>query len=64
MRRKKKQKSDLATVLAWNTPSRERYRGGSAESKRIRACVFVLTGLILLIALAGLVREFIGMSGN
>ncbi len=56
---KKKKKSDLATVLTWNTPKREQYRPGSVAGKRARSFIVVLSGLILLIALAGLAREFI-----
>ncbi len=56
---KKKQKSDLATVLTWNTPKREHYRPDSATGRRVRSFIVVLSGLILLIALAGLAREFI-----
>jgi hypothetical protein len=57
--RKKKQISDLATVLIWNTPKREQYMVRSPERKRMRSVVLALSGLILLIALAGLAREFI-----
>ncbi|MBR4223148.1 MAG: hypothetical protein IKR81_18460 [Victivallales bacterium] len=61
---KKKQKSDLATVLGWNTPKHERYRVGSTTGRRVRSFIVMLSGLILLIALAGLAREFIVFSGN
>ena len=57
--RKDKQKSDLATVLFWNTPKREQYMVRSPERKRMRSVVLALSGLILLIVLAGLAREFI-----
>ena len=59
MMRKKKQMSELATVLSWNTPKPKQYRGRSTEGKHIRTIVLVLSGLILIIALAGLAREFI-----
>ena len=62
--RKKKNMTELATALSWSIPSREQYRKRSPEGKRMRSFVFVLSGLILLIALAGLAREFIVFSTN
>ena len=62
--RKEKQMTELAKALSWNTPKREQYRVTSETGRRARSFVIVLSGLILLIALAGLAREFFVFSNN